>query len=119
MQVKSVKYNFLMDFILKVSAFVFPLITFPYASRILLPDGIGRVSFATSVISYFQMVAMLGIPTYGIRACAKVRDDKEKLTRVVQELAVINLVTTAVVYVAFFISVFTVKSFEEEKPISC
>lgn len=115
MQVKSVKYNFLMDFILKVSAFVFPLITFPYASRILLPDGIGRVSFATSVISYFQMVAMLGIPTYGIRACAKVRDDKEKLTRVVQELAIINLVTTAVVYVAFFVSVFTVKSFEEEK----
>lgn len=115
MQVKSVKYNFLMDFILKVSAFIFPLITFPYASRILLPEGIGRVSFATSVISYFQMVAMLGIPTYGIRACAKVRDDKEKLTRVVQELAVINLVTTAVVYVAFFISIFTVKSFEEEK----
>lgn len=115
MQTKSVKYNFLMDFILKVSAFVFPLITFPYASRILTPDGIGKVSFATAVISYFQMVAMLGIPTYGIRACAKVRDDKIKLTRVVHELGIINLFTTAVVYVVFFISVFTIKNFRDQQ----
>lgn len=115
MQTKSVKYNFLMDFILKVSAFVFPLITFPYASRILSPDGIGKVSFATAVISYFQMVAMLGIPTYGIRACAKVRDDKIRLSRVVHELGIINLFTTVVVYMVFFVSVFTIKSFEEQR----
>ena len=81
-----------MNTILTLSSFIFPLITFPYVSRILLPEGTGRVSFATSVVSYFLMLSQLGIPTYGIRACAKVRDDRRKLSRVVHELMAINLV---------------------------
>lgn len=80
MRQKSVKMNFVMNIILTMSNFIFPLITFPYVSRVLLPDGTGRVSFASSLISYFTMFAQLGIPTYGIRACAKARDDRKELT---------------------------------------
>ena len=87
-----------MNAILSVSGFLFPLITFPYISRILLPDGTGRVNFATSLISYFTMLAMLGIPTYGIRACAQVRDDKLKLSRTAHELLFINLFMSLVSY---------------------
>ena len=79
----SVTFNFIMNFILTASAFIFPLITFPYVSRVLLPAGNGKIASATAVITYFSMVSMLGIPTYGIRACAQVRDDKEKLSRTV------------------------------------
>lgn len=89
---KSLKLNFIMNAILTMSAFIFPLISFPYVSRILLPEGTGKVSFATSVISYFLMFAQLGIPTYGVRACAKVRDDKRKLSKTAHELLIINLV---------------------------
>ena len=78
MKSKSLKVNFVMNMILTMSSFIFPLITFPYVSRILLPVGTGKVSFATSFVSYFTMVSQLGIPTYGIRACAKVRDNKEE-----------------------------------------
>ena len=42
-----------MNMLLTVSSLLFPLITFPYVSRILLPAGYGRISFAASVISYF------------------------------------------------------------------
>ena len=69
----SVQFNFIMNAILTVSSFIFPLITFPYISRTLLVDGIGKVNFATSVISYFTMFASLGIPTYGIRVCKSSR----------------------------------------------
>ena len=92
----SIKLNFIMNVILTMSSFIFPLITFPYVSRILLPEGTGKVSFATSLISYFSMFAQLGIPTYGIRACAKVRDDKEELTRTTQELVIINFVMSVI-----------------------
>ena len=34
---KSVKVNFIMNAILNLSAVIFPLITFPYVSRILTP----------------------------------------------------------------------------------
>ena len=40
-QQKSLKLNFIMNAILTMSQFIFPLITFPYVSRILLPDGTG------------------------------------------------------------------------------
>ena len=98
----SLKFNFFMNVILTMSSIVFPLLTFPYVSRILLPEGTGKVAFATSLISYFALFAQLGIPTYGIRACAKVRDDKIELSRTVQELMIINLIMTACVYIVLF-----------------
>ena len=69
-----------MNMLLTTSAFIFPLVTFPYITRVLLPEGNGKIAFANSVINYFSMFAMLGIPTYGIRACAQVRDDREQLS---------------------------------------
>ena len=99
---KSIKKNFVMNAILTMSQFIFPLITFPYVSRILLPVGTGKVSFATSVITYFTMFAQLGIPTYGVRRCAQVRDDKMELTRVTHELLFINFMMSVVAYVILF-----------------
>ena len=112
---KSLKLNFIMNAILTMSSFIFPLITFPYISRILLPVGTGKVSFATSLISYFTMFAQLGIPTYGIRACAKVRDDKEELSRTVQELFIINLIMTVLAYVVLFLALMFVPRLQDEK----
>ena len=56
---KSLAINFIMNAILTMSSFIFPLITFPYVSRLLLPEGTGKVSFATSVVSYFAMLQLL------------------------------------------------------------
>ena len=116
-KIQSVKKNFIMNFILTATNFIFPIITFPYVSRILLADGTGKVAFATSVVSYFTTVAALGIPTYGIRACARVRDDEEQLNKTVQELLIIHLVTSIIVMITFFISVFTVEELYKEKTL--
>lgn len=99
---KSIKVNFIMNVLLTASSIIFPLITFPYISRILLPTGTGKVAFATSVISYFSMLSALGIPVYGIRACAVVRDDKNKLSKIAHEIFIINLTTTVLTYIIFF-----------------
>ena len=99
----SLKVNFIMNAILTLSSFLFPLITFPYISRILLPAGTGKVSFATSLVSYFAMLAQLGIPTYGIRACARVRDDRRELTQTTHELLYINMIMCVVSYIIFFL----------------
>lgn len=108
MKIRSVKYNFVMNVILTASTFIFPLITFPYISRILLPAGVGKVNFATSFVSYFSMIAMLGVPTYGIRACAQVRDDREELSRTVHEIFLINLLVGALAYMVYFAALVTV-----------
>ncbi len=108
-----------MNVILTASTFIFPLVTFPYASRILLPDGVGRVNFAWSFAYYFSMVAMLGVPTYGIRAVAKVRDDKEELSRTVQEILIINAVVGAMCYVVYFVTIWYVPRLRSDYTLFC
>ena len=103
MKQKSIKLNFIMNATLLISAFIFPLITFPYVSRILGPSGTVNVSFATSIVTYFALFAQLGIPTYGIRATARVRDDKVLLSKTVQEIFIINAVMCVLAYIVFFV----------------
>ena len=117
MKQTSIKKNFIMNTLLTMSSFIFPLITFPYVSRILSPEGTGKVSFATSVIAYFALFAQLGIPTYGIRACAKARDNKAELSRIVQEIFIINVVMMAVTYVVFGIALGCVPRLQSERPL--
>ncbi len=113
----SLRKNFIMNFILSATNFIFPLITFPYISRVLGTEGTGTVSFVTSVISYFTVVANLGIPTYGIRACARVRDNKVELSKTVHELFIINSVTTLASLVLLGVSICFVPQFREEKTL--
>ena len=111
----SLKINMIMNVILTMSSMIFPLITFPYAARVVGAEGIGKVTFATSVITYFSMFAQLGIPTYGIRACAKVRDDRKLLSKTVQEILIINAITCIVSYIALAISLVAIPKFAADK----
>lgn len=113
----SIKKNFIMNALLTISSFIFPLITFPYISRILSPEGIGKVSFANSVVAYFALFAQLGIPTYGVRACAKVRDNKKELSRTVQEIFVINIIMTITTYIVFGITLSCVPRLQADKQL--
>lgn len=116
-ELKSLKLNFMMNAILMMSSFLFPLITFPYVSRVLLPIGTGKVSFASSLISYFNMVAQLGIPIYGIRTCAKIRDCREELTRTAHELLMINLGMSALSYIFLAIALITIPRLQNDRPL--
>ena len=116
-KIHSVKYNFIMNFILTASQFLFPLITFPYISRVLQPAGNGKIAFVSSIANYFMLVASLGIPTYGIRACAQVRNDRRKLSQTVKEIFLINFAMTICVIVIYMVSVFCVPKFYAEKEL--
>ena len=105
---KSLNKNMIMSTILTISNFIFPLITYSYVARIISPSGIGKVAFVNSVLSYFIYIATLGIPSYGLRECAKLRNDKEKLSKTFQELLIINLVSTMFAYILLFIVIISV-----------
>lgn len=90
----------------------FPVITFPYASRILAPEGIGKINFANSIVAFFVTLALLGTNSYATREAAKIRDDKYALSKFTKEILFINIFSTVFSYLFFFILVFTVKKFE-------
>jgi len=114
MSEKSIKKNFVWNTILKLSAIVFPLLIYPYVSRVIGVEGIGRVSFATSVISYFMIISQLGIPTYGIRVIAQNSDTKQTLSKKTSEILYINISTTLIAYVVLWIMVVTIPRFHED-----
>ncbi len=113
MNQKSIKKNMFMSTLLTISNFIFPLLTYSYVARVLTPSGTGKVAFVSSVLSYFSYVATLGIPIYGLREGAKIRDDKEKFSHLIQELLIINLVATVVAYIFLVITVISVPKFRE------
>ncbi len=115
MEKNSIKTNFIMNTILTVMSIIVPIITFPYVSRILLPQGIGKVSFATSVITYFSLVIQLGVPTYGIKAVACARDNKKKMSKIVKSLMTINLSMCIIVYGIFVIMLFNIPQLFQNK----
>lgn len=82
-----------------------------------MPEGMGRVTFATSLIAYFNMFAQLGIPTYGIRACARVRDDRMALSRTVQEIFLVNLLMTVLSYLALVIALLFVPRLRDDRTL--
>lgn len=94
----SVKKNTVYSIIKSCAAVVFPLITFPYISRVLHTNNVGKINFANSIISYFSLIASLGVTTYAIRECAKVRNDKQKLSEVASQIISINICTTFISY---------------------
>ena len=112
---KSLKLNFFMNAMLTMSSFLFPLISAPYIYRVLQADGKGKVTFATSLIAYFLMLARLGIPTYGVRACAKVRDDKQALSKTAHELLIINLIMSVAAYGLLFLALVFVPQLREDR----
>lgn len=116
-KIHSVKYNFILNFILSATQFIFPLVTFPYVSRVLGAAANGKVAFASSVANYFMMVASLGIPTYGVRACAQVRNNIEKLSKTVKEIFLINSFVTFGVIISYIICIFAVPHFYDYKAL--
>ena len=99
MKEKSIKINAVVNAIKVIMSIIFPIITFPYASRILGADNIGKVQFGSSIIVYLSLIAALGINTYATREGAIIRNDKEKLQKFANQIFTINVITTIFTYI--------------------
>lgn len=111
---KSILKNYIYNTVLTILNIIFPIITFPYISRVLGVDGVGKINFSMSIVNYFVLLASLGIPVYGIREISKVRDDREKVSKVYSEIYTINLISTVVFSVLYYVIIFNSNSFNNE-----
>ena len=93
---------------------VFPLITIPYVSRILLSDGLGKVNYANNIVAWFLMFASLGIPRYGIREIAKNRDNQNSLNQTFSELFYINFISSSICSFAYISIIWIIPYFDDK-----
>ena len=103
---KSIKRNFIFNFLLNIFNILFPLVTSPYVSRILGADNLGKNNFAISLSGWFLLFASFGIPNYGIREVAKVSKNKELLSKTFSELFIINFFSTLISLGIYLIFIF-------------
>lgn len=95
---KSLAGNATLNVVRTVVTYAFPLVSFMYGSRLFGTDGVGQIQFAQSFVAYFVLLSMLGIEKYGIREASRVKDDRQKLSKLSQELLIINGCSVALAY---------------------
>ena len=96
----SIKKNFFYNGLLTVANYLFPLITYPYVSRVLGVSNIGICNFVDSIVNYFILFSMMGISIVGVREIAAVREDREARNRVFSNLIALNGLTSGLAAIA-------------------
>ncbi len=113
MKKKSLGLNAVLNGIRTTLNLLFPLITFPYVSRVLQVVNVGKYNFAASVNSYFLLIAALGISTYAIREGTKFRSDRQTFSQFASEIFSINIFTSLISYVLLAICLILVPKFHD------
>ena len=110
MKKKSLGVNAFLNGLRNVLNLLFPLVTFPYVSRVLSVSGIGIYNFSNTYINYFLLIAGLGISTYAVREGAKYREDKNKINIFASQIFSLNMIATLIAYLLLFLSLLIFKN---------
>ena len=113
----EVKKNFGYNFILTVSNYIFPLITFPYVSRVLGVTKMGTCSFVDSIINYYILFAMMGISAVGIREIAGSNNNSQKQSKIFSSLFTLNAISTLVMLLLLLVSIEIIPQFSENRKL--
>ena len=101
----KLRSNMIYQSVYEVLAVCIPLITSPYLSRVLGAEGLGIYSYNHSIISYFMLISLLGVVSYGMRTIAKSRG-KEEISKNFWSIYSFQLITSGIsigLYVAFIL----------------
>lgn len=100
MKHKSIGINALLNGFCGLTKIIFPLITFPYISRILGVENVGLYNFSTSLVNYFSLIAALGITTYAVREGAHYKNYIDDFS---SEVFSINVCSTIFSYILLIV----------------
>lgn len=117
LKVKTLKVNYILNISRTVLSTLIGLLVFQYVNKTLGVDAVGKYEYANSIITYFVLFSSLGIPMYGIREIARVRDNELIRTKVFLELLSILLLTTIISYSLLFFLIFNINSLNNYKEI--
>lgn len=114
---KSLKKNYFFKVSLLLINMLFPLITAPYISRVLGIKNLGEINFSQSILSIMIIIIGLGIPIYGIREVAKVKNNRDELSKIFSELFILSLISTIFFMVIYFIIIYNLDYYKNVKKI--
>lgn len=100
--------NAAMLYIMTAAQYVFPLLTFPYLTRVLGPDYYGIVTYLTATLTYVRVLNKFGFGLSSTKLVAQSQDDKARvgviLGTTIQASSFISMITISI----YTIFVFTI-----------
>ena len=102
----KIRTNLLYNVTYQILILIVPLITTPYVSRVLLPEGVGTYSITTTIAKYFWMFAQLGMSKYGNRSIAKAKGDKKRLSITFWNLVYFQIIVSMFCLFVYFIYIY-------------
>ena len=111
---KSISKNYIYNLSYQLLTLFTPFITTPYISRVLGAEGIGIYSYTTSIVSYFILLASLGVASYAQREIAYHQENQYIQSRIFYEVFGIRLLTVTASLVSYYV---LLSHFAHEQPI--
>ena len=103
---RQLRGNLSLNVLYNLLSVIVPFITAPYLGRVLGVTSVGQYTYVFSIASYFVMFGLLGISNYGTRSIARVREDRDKRSRVFWEIYSMQLLTGIVAALVFLVYVY-------------
>ena len=101
---KKLFKNYIYNILYQLVKLFLPLFLVSYTYAHLGPSTLGINDYAANISSWFILLGVLGVNTYGNREIAKVRDNKERLSKEFYEILVmqiINMTIALLLYVGY------------------
>ncbi|MCT0949321.1 flippase [Weissella confusa] len=99
--------NYLYNVVFQLLQIILPLVTAPYISRVLGPNGVGKYTLSNSFASYFAILGVLGLTQYGNRMIAYYMDDRYERSIYFWHILVLRFLTVGIAASIYFLIVFT------------
>ncbi|MFY1045483.1 flippase [Chryseobacterium sp. GP-SGM7] len=99
--------------------YIFPLITVPYISRIIGPEGYGIINYSTSFITYFAILIAYGFDLSATRRIAHESHSLEKVSQIVSEVFTCRLILTGFAVIFFLLALYFFSPIQNYKFVVC
>jgi PST family polysaccharide transporter len=113
----SVVRNALSLYGMQAANYILPWFTFPYTLRVLGAEKFGLISFAASLITYFQAVTEYGFNLTATREISIHRDDPVKLSQIFSATLYAKTILMTGSFIVLACVVYTVPRFRVEAPL--
>lgn len=104
--------------IVQIVNYVFPLITIPYVSRIIGPEGYGIINYSTSFIAYFTLLTAYGFDLTATRKIAQNRSDGELRSRIFSEVISARILLLLISSLIFIICLIYIEPLKKDIYVS-
>lgn len=113
----NIRINVVINIVRTIVLTLLSFITFPWACRYLLDEAMGLYTWLATFVSYFLILAKIGLPNLAIRECVKVRDNKELLSNKAQSFFLLQMIATVLSFLLMIGVVFSVSSLRDNQSL--